>query len=56
VNEGRGNVLAWHYGDRGLFSVKNTYKVCWGFLLRRKDKGSAQGGSNKIIDQMWEKI
>jgi hypothetical protein len=56
VNEGRDNVLAWHYDDRGMFSVKSAYRVYRDSLLRRKNQGSAQGGSNGIVDPMWAKI
>jgi hypothetical protein len=28
VHEGRENVLAWHYDEHGIFSVKSAYKVC----------------------------
>jgi hypothetical protein len=56
VNEGRDNVLAWHYDERGLFSVRSAYKVCQDSLLRRKDKGSVHGGSDRAVDPTWEKI
>jgi hypothetical protein len=56
VNEGRENFLAWHYDEHGLFTVKSAYKVCRDNMLRRKDRGSAQGGSNQAADPIWEKI
>jgi len=43
VHEGRDNFLAWHYDDHGLFSVKSASKIYRDDLLRKKDKGSAQG-------------
>jgi hypothetical protein len=40
VNKGRHNVLAWHYDERGVFSVKSAYKVCRDTLIRRRVRGS----------------
>jgi hypothetical protein len=56
VHEWRGNFLAWHYDDHGLFSVKSAYKMCRDGLLRRKDRGSALGGSNQVPDPILERI
>lgn len=56
VNEGRDNVLAWYCDEHGIFSVKSAYKLCRDTLLRRKDSGSAQGGSNREADPLWEKL
>jgi hypothetical protein len=47
VNQGRENVLAWQYDERGLFSVKSAYRVCQDSFIRQRSRNSEQGGSNR---------
>lgn len=56
VHEGRENVLAWHYEENGLFSVKSAYRICREDRLHKQEYGRAQGGSSQGMDPIWEKI
>lgn len=55
VNEGRENMLAWHYDARGLFSVKSAYKVCRDSLLRRRVKGGDQEAATDLLTKCGRK-
>ena len=35
IHEQRGNMLAWHYDEQGMFSVRSAYKVCRADFLRK---------------------
>lgn len=53
VNTARDNVLAWHYDNKGLFSVKSAYKVCRRNTLLKQNSSS---GSADSRDDIWKRI
>lgn len=56
VHKNRENVLAWHFEENGIFSVKSAYRACREDRLRRAEGGRAQGGSSQGVNPIWEKI
>jgi len=46
IHEERDNLLAWHFDEHGLFSVRSAYKICCAEFLRSSTRGGDQGGSS----------
>jgi len=54
INTERDNVLAWHYDNKGVFSVKSAYKVCKRKILMQQ--GGLSSSSNAATDDLWKRI
>lgn len=56
IHEERDNLLAWHFDEHGLFSVRSAYKICRAKFLRSSTRGGDQGGSSGNLDPVWDRI
>lgn len=51
------DMLAWHYDEKGLFSVKSSYKVQRDGELQRRKRGSAGSSNGSTEREMyWKKV
>jgi hypothetical protein len=52
------NTLAWHYDQRGLFSVRSAYKVCRRGIAnrQRRNGGTSSLGSANKQDDLWSSL